>query len=200
MDTPTFRRLRKGEAIPTNSPRRYTTNDGYVLLRWKLKPGVYVEALEHRIGADGRIVNAAHVHHRNHNRQDNRPENLEYLTSAEHRAAHRTINRELIKEFYEGGMSTPEVAAVVGCDASAVWRALNDMGVETRGFVEAWKVRRDEPRRDKVVELFLGGMSPVAIGKYFGWSDTPIRRILKEEGVPSRRTGRPRVRPPLVDS
>jgi hypothetical protein len=128
-----LRRLRLGEAVPTTAPRRFTTRDGYVLLRWRLAKGVYVEALEHRVVA-GCISET--VHHRNGQKQDNRPDNLEPMTRSQHASIHgkRKFDRASAASMYAVGTSVPVIAAYFGCNPVTVLRGLKKAGVQLRSI------------------------------------------------------------------
>ena len=182
-----IRRLRPGEAIPLGEPRRYPTSDGYIVLRWKIGVRTYLDALEHRI-FDGRITTAEHVHHINHNTTDNRPENLEGFTSRTHRQKHGKIDWDKAWRLYEQGHSTTEVAEQLGSFAGNISRGLRQRGHTLRSSGFAKRLILDT---EQIVDLFLAGMSPTRIGDRFGASDTPIRRILREAGIPPRLPGRP---------
>lgn len=132
------RRLRADEHIPAGTPRRFHTVDGYILLRWRLGVGEYVEALEHRVIA-GRL--APEVHHKNRQRDDNRPENLLPVSSLEHGSEHSRINFSEAAELYAGGWSLPDLAHRYGVHNSTVLRFLRRRGVTLRTLTEAWKVR-----------------------------------------------------------
>jgi len=92
-----YRTLKHGDPIPPGEPWRVTTIDGYVLLRWKVGPGEYVECREHRLVAGlpvGKVV-----HHRNGDPADNRPENLEVLDSSEHSSRHAAVQPRTLNGF-----------------------------------------------------------------------------------------------------
>lgn len=139
-----IRRLKVGEQIPTGAPRRYTTRDGYWLLRWRLEDGNYVEALEHRLIAG--VVTDSDVHHINGNRKDNRPENLQILTRAQHAQTHHFPSFDLAeaRRLYAEGWSLPKLAKRYGLNNVTVMRTLKRHGVTMRGLKEAWSTRRDE--------------------------------------------------------
>ena len=181
-----IRRLRPGEAIPNGEPRRYPTRDGYIVLRWKVGVRTYLDALEHRI-VDGRITTAEHVHHINHNTTDNRPSNLEGLTSGDHRREHTRIDYDEAWRLYEQGHSTTKVASDLGCTAGQISRGLRQRGHTLRDT----GAKRCTLDNERIVELFLAGMPPRRIGAIFSVGDTPIRRILRDEGIPPRLPGRP---------
>ncbi len=182
-----IRRLRPGEAIPTSEPRRYRTSDGYIVLRWKTGVRTYLDALEHRI-VNGRITTAEHIHHINHSTTDNRPSNLEGLTPKEHREKHSRVDWVDAWRLYKQGSSTIEVGDKLGCSASQISRGLRQRGHTLRDPGVARRLILDTGR---IVELFLAGMPPRRIGELFGVSDSPIRRILQDEGIPPRQPGRP---------
>lgn len=154
---PTIRTLRHDEPLPDGEPKRYRDGRGYIRLRWKVATSTYVEEYEHRIVA-GRPHPRFDVHHLNGDKQDNRRENLRVLTREEHAALHqqdrppgrygpyrsrdamekaqrakdrrrkRDALREDIREMYESGMTTVEIAGQIGIDASGVSRHLRAAG------------------------------------------------------------------------
>lgn len=126
-----IRQLRPGERIPEAPPRRYLSSHGYVRLRWKVGKASYVEVYEHRV-FDGRVTAAAHVHHRNGVKSDNRTENLEPVTTAEHAAHHRAVDRDQVVRLYLSGLSMPRVAQAVGADHGYISRILRAEGVRAR--------------------------------------------------------------------
>lgn len=191
-----LRTLRPDEPLPAGEPRRYRDNAGYVRLRWKVGVREYVEVREHRAATGAAL--GEHVHHKNHVKNDNRPENLARLTPCEHSHTHgrerRRYDLDAARAMYEAGYSTPQIGAVFGVHASNIWYGLNGGGHRTRSLKEANSRLRKAIDADRVVALFDAGMRPIAIGRLFGCSDTPIRRILKENGRRMHGSGRPRVR------
>lgn len=144
----TIRRLVIGEAPPTSTPRRFVTQDGYIVLRWKIATRTYIEALEHRV-LSGSPANA-HVHHINGIKSDNRPENLKPLNPVEHRAEHREWDRLAARAMYEQGQTTTQIAAHFGITGGATSRGLRSVGtvmrksgdVQRRYYLDAELVRR----------------------------------------------------------
>lgn len=126
-----IRRLEAGEPLPAGKPRRYLTNDGYVLCRWRIGPQTYVEALEHRMIA-GR--DAENVHHVNGDKTDNRPENLEPITASAHTQKHTKPSFDVVEaaQLYRDGWSLPRLAKKYGLNAVSVMRTLKRRGVQMR--------------------------------------------------------------------
>jgi len=184
-----IRRIPPGQPIPTETPRRYRTSDGYIVLRWKLGKRTYLEALEHRV-VNGRVTDAQHIHHRNHRRTDNRSDNLQPVTSKQHRQAHSKYSPfyEEWAELYRQGWTTTQIGDKYGTNNGTVYRRLRDVGVTPRTVGEAKRLPLDV---DRIVAMFESGMSPRSIGKHFGCSDSPIRNRLAERGIPPRPPGRP---------
>ena len=182
-----IRRIRPGNPIPLSKPSRYTTSDGYVILRWKVGVRSYIETLEHRI-IDGYVTTARHVHHINHDRSDNRQTNLEGLSPKEHSQRHHITDWAEAWQLYEQGHSTTEVGNRLGCSAGHISRGLRKQGHTLRDTATGRRLILDNER---IVELFLAGMPPRRIGALLGVGDWPIRRILRSEGISPRRPGRP---------
>jgi AraC-like DNA-binding protein len=166
----TIRKLRHDEPVPDGEPKRYRNGTGYVRLRWLVAPQTYVEEYEHRIVA-GRPHPRFDVHHLNGVKDDNRPENLRVLTRAEHAALHgvdreslyapyrsrsakekaeraranrekREARRGRIRELYEEGLTTTEVAAVLGLTAGTVSRELRAAGGVARSTGPTTRTRQ----------------------------------------------------------
>ena len=182
-----IRRLRKGESIPSGMPRRYVTVDGYRLLRWKVGVAQYVEVLEHRV-VDGMVTTAGNVHHRDYNRQNNHPDNLLYLSPLEHQHHHRDIDRRKVVEYYQRGLSTPEVGRALGCHHSQVYRILVSEGVTVRSISEALQLNIDP---GLVARLHNAGVRARRIAKALKCSATPIERLIDDLGLEPHRDGRP---------
>lgn len=134
-----IRRLSDEEPLPCGKPRRYTTVDGYKILRWKIGLKTYVEALEHRV-ITGR--SSPHVHHKNGRRDDNAKGNLVPLTPLEHGAEHSTVDFNEAVELYSSGWSLPQLAQRYGVHNTSVMRGLKRRGVAMRTIAQAWAIRR----------------------------------------------------------
>jgi hypothetical protein len=127
------RYLRPGEQIPDGEPTRYRAAHGYVRLRWKIGPGEYLEAYEHRVIAGATSGDGLHVHHANHVKTDNDPSNLVPIAPDEHGRRHAEIDLAEVVRLYESGLSTYEIARTMGIPhASTVWRALSRSGAALR--------------------------------------------------------------------
>jgi len=72
----------------------------------------------------GPFPHDSHVHHRNGDKHDNRPENLEVLTPADHGRAHHVIDRALVVELYESGLTQRQVAERLGTHSGNICRIL----------------------------------------------------------------------------
>ncbi len=183
-------RIKPGELVPSTPPRRYKDSGGYVILRWKVGVGVYVEALEHRV-FDGRVTTAAQVHHRDENKANNTPKNLLPVGSwAEHAAEHRKIDRGRVVELYATGMTTTEVAAEVGTNHGNVWRIVDAAGVRRTGPL---MLRRDIAKAaPEIVEALKAGVTCGTLARHYGCDPNVIGRMARLHGVPVRRQcGRP---------
>lgn len=166
--------------IPSAQPRRYKTRDGYVLLRWKVGPREYVEALEHRV-QDGQVVTAENMHHINGDRTDNRPENLQSLTASAHSIEHHEIDRAEVARLYQSGLSTTEVAERVGTFPGNVSRMLAQVGVPARS-TRRWT---DEQEGQIAADLRRLGTSGLVLALW-PMSRSTLSRIAREHGVRSK--------------
>ena len=123
--------LKTGEMVPPFPPNRYIKGHKYIRLRWKLDNGKWVEALEHRV-LNGVIVDGE-VHHKNHNPKDNSIENLKvFKTRLEHCVEHRKIDHDRIVNYYKSGMSTVQIAKLIGKCNGTVGFILRARGVQMR--------------------------------------------------------------------
>ena len=73
-----------------------------------------------------------HVHHKDHDRTNNDPTNLEIVTAEEHGRRHRVHDRNQALDLYESGLSTIEVARVMGTHAGNVSRFIREAGGSAR--------------------------------------------------------------------
>lgn len=130
-----IRSLGPDEPVPSSEPRRYPSGHGYVRLRWRLGPGEYVEAYEHRV-VTGRPDH--HVHHLDGDKTNNDPSNLRPMDSRDHARLHSSqFDVHEMAELYRQGLSTPQVARRLGCDAATVYRGLQRAGVTPRSLSES---------------------------------------------------------------
>ena len=149
--------------------------------------GEYVETYEHRL--DGaRVTDAAVVHHRNGTKDDNTPANLEPLGTAAHGAAHRRIDRAVAVARYERGETLVDIAQSLGCHHAALSRALRSEGVQMRS-------RSDyaaDPGRAVVKRARSSSRSAGDVAAMLGVTVPVARRLLRQYGLPSFPSGRPR--------
>jgi DNA invertase Pin-like site-specific DNA recombinase len=163
-----IRRLRPGEPVPSGEPRRYTTSDGYVVLRWNVGVREHVEILEHRLVAGNPV---GPVHHENRNRMDNEPGNLRPTADAsEHGRLHAQIDRQEVRTLYESGLTTIEVADRLGTHPGNVSRMLRQAGGEARPP----RLRRPDLDRDEIDRRLRDGEPILAIARAMGCSRTPV--------------------------
>lgn len=184
----TITQLRSGDQVPPWPPRRYRAGHGYIRLRWKIAPGRYVEAYEHRV-IDGRVTTAEHVHHRNHVRDDNRPENLEHLTAEEHFQEHTAADKARARQaarLYRDGLTTIQVAEEIGVGAPCVSRMLQRQNVATRSKSHYAKPL-DE---DDIVRRYLAGQGIRRIKTDLHISPDRIKAVLLARGITLRGPGR----------
>lgn len=182
-----IRQLRAGEPIPDGPPRRYLNKStGYVRLRWKVGVRQYVEVYEHRV-ADGRVVDAQQVHHRNHDRADNRPENLKPVTVAEHGEHHRAVDHDWIICEYMYGEAMDTIADDLGVHPATVSRILTQHAVPRHPIR-----RRRDVDPDEVTRRLRAGEPAAQVASDLRCSPNLIHTIRKAAGIPPRRPGRPR--------
>lgn len=181
-----IRSLRPGESPPPTEPKRYPNSSGYIRLRWRVGPGEYVEAYEHRVIAGEPV---GQVHHRDHDKTNNDPSNLEVLTPADHaRLHHMRHDADEMVRLYADGMSTPQVAAVLGCDAATVYRALVRNGVKPRSLSESQRVEVDDER---LTAMHEAGARSTAIAAKLGVSRGKVQTRVHELGLTPHPCGRP---------
>jgi HNH endonuclease len=127
------------------------------------------------------------VHHINEVKHDNEPINLTLLTKSEHMAIHRLLEYERFKMknlskmkflYLDCEMNTREVAEEIGCSKSVVAKVLKEAGV-----TREQKKRRKITNPEKVIEMYLEGMTQVYIAEHFGVSRIAVRPILVEAGL-----------------
>lgn len=188
-----IRYLKAGEAVPAGEPRRYVTKAGYVMLRWKVGKRQYVEVREHRVVA-GACTDQHVVHHLNHDRADNRPENLILTTSKQHSALHGRDRMKFIRSearrMYESGASITEVAAYFAVNNATVSRGLRADGTAIRPLGQTVR-NRNRVQEDQIVQLYVQGIRPFHIAARLSVGEAVVRRVVKEHGLPSHRSGRP---------
>lgn len=185
-----IRRLHHGDPIPDGEPRRYLGANGYIRLRWRVAPYELVEVYEHRF-VMGMPPEELDVHHLDHDKTNNDPSNLVIVTTAAHGEEHAVHDRDEMVRLYESGLSTPQVGAVMGCDAAVVYRGLVARGVSPRSIGEALYHPTVEQNRDRIIDALMRGVRARAIAEVLGCSPEPIERIGREEGIPASRPGRP---------
>lgn len=188
----TIRTLRPGEPRPGGIPFRYPDRAGYIRLRWKVGPGEYVEAREHRAVA---AVDERQVHHKDHNPANNDPSNLVALTATAHARLHaderRTFDLRLAAELYAAGWSTLQIGDHFGVASSGVYRGLQRAGVRLRTAPEAGRLRRLDVDADEILRLHLAGRPAAWIGRTLGCSRAVVARRIKAAGLTPHRPGRP---------
>ena len=184
----TIRQLKSGERLPDGEPRRYATGHGYVRCRWSVGPYQEVEVYEHRIDWSVRaVVEAQHVHHRNHDRSDNSPANLLALSAREHGREHQKIDWDAVVALYLAGLTTTQVARKLKCDAGQVSRILARRGITARATRD-YAARREEA---DVRAAYAAARTSVDVGRILGVSKAVARRMMKECGLPPFPCGRP---------
>jgi hypothetical protein len=130
--TSAIRTLRPGERVPTDEPKRYLSDQGYIRLRWRVGVKEYVETYEHRVFG-GQVTTEEHVHHHNRDRTDNRPENLRPLSAVDHAAEHGNPRWWVqAARLYGSGLSTYQVGKELTRNPASVYRALVKLGVPLR--------------------------------------------------------------------
>lgn len=187
-----IRQLQPGEQIPPSEPKRYTSGQGYIRLRWRIAPRRMVETYEHRVNPDGRVTDAEHVHHHNGDKTDNTPSNLIPLTADEHTTIHadhrRQVDRTQALALYQGGLTTTETAARLHCHTATISRILAEENVPARPQRDRYPLVPHDVLhatilanpRDRVPQLAVRLNVP----------RNTIRRSMKAYGIPSFPSGR----------
>lgn len=188
-----IRTLRHGELPPEGvEPRRYKSSQGYIRLRWSIGHGDYVECYEHR-WVMGNPPPDVEVHHVNHVKDDNRPENLKVVTPTEHGAEHRGIDRDEAIRLYRAGYGTPTIAAQMGHNPAAIYRAIRDAGEPMRDAemsAALLRIADDDLPSQELAYLYSQGASAERLAGLYGVSQSVVLSRLCELGVPRRRAGR----------
>jgi predicted transcriptional regulator YheO len=91
--------------------------------------------MEKHIGR--KLSNTENVHHINHNQLDNRIENLKIVSSSEHYKIHnpegsipkKNINKDLLKQLREKGLSVYKIAKILEIGKSSVHRRLQEYAI-----------------------------------------------------------------------
>lgn len=161
----TYRRLRPGESPPPGQPKRYLHSArGYVLLRWKVGVGQYVETVEHRLIAG---MPAADVHHHNGDKRDNHPGNLHPLDHEEHCRLH-------------GGQSRARSKSVTLWDGQRSQQAYDKRQRRLQHEAERQQFLTE------VVSLYESGLTVTEVGARTGRDNSNISRALAAAGGPAR--------------
>lgn len=167
-----IRSIRSMDEVPAGTPRRYRSAAGYVRLRWRVGPGRYVEAYEHRLVMQ---FPPADVHHRDGSKDNNDPRNLEPLSRVEHARRHAHIER----------MRTGRPLRCHRPRANAGARA------RIAAAKRARRIRREQERSGfvaRMAELYTSGLSTIEVGKRVGLSSSNVLLALRKAGVEMRTT------------
>jgi len=184
-----IKRAKTLDDIPESNPRRYTAGNGYRILRWKVRKGEYVEALEHRY-LMGLPPEHLQVHHINHDKTDNRIENLRVMTRAEHakhHAEHNSCDEQSVVRLYLSGMSQPAIGRELGINAATVSRVLKRMGVPARSNAEHYEFAVD---REEILTRVFNGEPVAAVARDTGVAEGTARRMARQAGWVGK-SGRP---------
>lgn len=91
----------------------------------------------------------------------------------------------LIKKLYlEDNLSTTEIGKILGCSSTVPQRILKKYGL-TKTISEAKrnkKVGTKQPK-DKIIELYLNGLSSIKISEQIGCSKRTVLNILKDSNI-----------------
>lgn len=96
-----------------------------------------------------------------------------------------TDKHNLIKKLYlEDNLSTIEIGRLLGCSSTVPQRILKKYGL-TKSISEAKKNKKigSKQPKEKIVELYLSGMSSIKISEQIGCSKRTILNILKDNGI-----------------
>ena len=129
------------EVQPGN--KGYMIKDGYIMIRKPSHPDSWSNGYIklHRLVMEkilGRRLKPDEiVHHIDFNKQNNSPENLQLVDQEEHRRIHNFQTKEYkskgdikqIKDLYEQGFSTRQIAAQTGISKSAVGEKIRKLGI-----------------------------------------------------------------------
>ena len=184
-----IRTLRADEPVPDGKPRFYRDGRGYVRVRWKIGKGEYIETYAHRLAAR---ANEGHVHHLDHVKDHNDPTNLEILSPTEHAKRHHPRGQIPMKDavrLYRQGWSPSMLGARYGIAGWTVHRYLRDAGVTMKTHYAG---NRIEVNTDLIREWHRAGVRAEEMARRLGLrSSMPVRRAMRELGLPSFPPGRP---------
>jgi len=186
----TITSVQPGCHVPLWPARRYKSGHGYIRLRWKLRPNVYVEAYEHRV-CDG-VVRLGVTHHINGNKSDNKKGNLSEMSNPCHVEHHAAIRRRYdinkAAEMYRSGMSLTALGRVFSVHPVSVMRALKKVGVVMRPVCPPITVFID---LDVVARLYANGTRVKEMSRQTGVGRHAINRVMKELGLSPFPVGSP---------
>jgi hypothetical protein len=109
----TIRQITTLDQVPPFPPRRYRSSHGYIRLRWRIGPWTYLECYEHRLAAGFPPP------------------------------ARPAIDDAVVARHYATGLSTGQIARLLGATPAGVWRSLRRSGTPIRSHTQAAALRRN---------------------------------------------------------
>lgn len=91
------------------------------------------------------------------------------------------LDNQALKEMYESGKSTIEIAKITGANCVTIWKRLIASGTDIRSRAPAKRYSNEH-----IKGLYLSGKSTFTIADELGMAPSSINRRLKELGVPMR--------------
>lgn len=91
----------------------------------------------------------------------------------------------LIKKLYlEDNLSTIEIGEILGCSSTVPQRILKKYGL-TKSISDAKKNKKIGTKlpKDKIIEMYLNGLSSVEISKQIGCSKRSVLNVLKDNNI-----------------
>lgn len=113
------------------------------------------------------------------------------LKSSGKRKPRTTVDVDEAVRLYREGLTQPEIAGRLGCDSSAISRALRRAGEPTRiGHPPCAPIDNAE-----AIRLYRSGLGVAEVARRLGVSTVRMNKLLRQLGV-VRRPGRPRDKRP----
>lgn len=162
--------------------RQSKTTTGYLKVELR-KDGRKKTKKVHRLVAAAFIPNPDNlpmINHKDVNPLNNNVENLEWCDqnynmryAYEHGNKKRKYDKDTIREMYLGGLSTNEIAQIIGANRASVRYHLKRQNVKMR---EMWETRKYKIPREKMIDLIEEGFGNTEIANILGCTENLVAR------------------------